>query len=248
MISACLQLSIRVCNREENLARALALANEAVERGAEILVFPELFLTGFCYSKDLSDHPPYSTLDPLRLFVEEHGCLIVGSIVDGRLNRGFCLDETGMGFQDKIHPFGTEKEHFDGGDRISPIPTSRGAIGLEICYDLRFPEVARGLAVSGAGLLVTIAQFPPSRGYVWRALCRARAIENQIHHIGCNGAAPDHSGGSVILDPWGRTIAEAGAEEGLIIAEIDLADRDEVRREIPALADRRPEIYRSHER
>jgi predicted amidohydrolase len=244
MIAACLQLTIQLCKRDENLARALALASEAVEGGAEILVFPELFLTGFCYQKGLSDHPPYPTLDSLRSFVEEHDCLIVGSLVNGRLNRGFCLDENGMGFQDKIHPFGTEKEHFDGGELISPIPTSRGAVGLEICYDLRFPEVARNLALSGADYLVTIAQFPPSRGYVWRSLCRARAIENQIHHIGCNGAAPNHSGGSVILDPWGRAVAEAGAEEGVILADLDLADRDCARREIPALADRRPEIYR----
>lgn len=247
MIAACLQLSIRVCRREDNLARALALADEAVERGAEILVFPELFLTGFCYSLDLSDRPPYLTLDPFRSFVEEHGCLIVGSIVDGRLNRGFCLDDTGIGFQGKIHPFGAEKVHFDGGDRIAPIPTSRGSVGLEICYDLRFPEVARVLSLSGADILVTIAQFPPSRGYVWKTLCWARAIENQIHHICCNGAGPEFSGGSVILDPWGRAIAEAGAEEGLILAEIELADRDSARSEIPALADRRPEIYRSYE-
>ncbi len=245
MIAACLQLSIQLCKKEENLARALAMAAEAVERGAEILVFPELFLTGFCYSQDLSDHSPYPTLDPFRSFVEEHGCLIVGSIVDGRLNRGFCLDEFGIGFQDKIHPFGTEKDHFDGGELISPIPTSRGTVGLLICYDLRFPEVARSLALSGADLLVTIAQFPPSRGYVWHTLCRARAIENQIHFIGCNGAGPEFSGGSVILDPWGKAIAEAGTEEGTILTEIDLSARDEAREEIPALADRRPEIYRS---
>ena len=221
------------------------MAAEAVERGAEILVFPELFLTGFCNSQDLSDRPPYPSLDPLRSFACEHGCLIVGSIVDGRLNRGFCLDENGIGFQDKIHPFGTEKEYFDGGELISPIPTSRGSVGLEICYDLRFPEVARKLALSGADFLVTIAQFPPSRVYVWRSLCRARAIENQIHHIGCNGAGPEFSGGSVILDPWGEAVAEAGAEEETILADLDLAARDEARREIPALADRRPEIYRS---
>lgn len=244
---ASIQLQIRLCDKEENLAKALAMAAEAVDQGAEVLVFPELFLTGFCYRRDLSDRPPYASLDPFRSLAEEHGCLMVGSLVDGRLNRGFCLDRRGIGFQEKVHPFGTEKEHFDGGDTISPVKTSKGKIGLSICYDLRFPEVARSLALSGADLLVTVAQFPPSRGRVWETLCRARAIENQIHHIGCNAAAPDHSGGSVILDPWGRAIAEAGAEEGLIIADLDLAERDEARREIPALADRRPEIYRSFE-
>ena len=247
MIAACIQLQIQLCEREENLRRALALAAEAIEGGAEILVFPELFLTGFCYRRDLSDRPPYPSLDPLRSFAEEQGCLVVGSLVDGRLNRGFCLDGAGIGFQEKIHPFGTEKEHFDGGESISPVKTSRGRIGLSICYDLRFPEVARSLALAGADLLVTIAQFPPSRGRVWETLCRARAIENQIHHIGCNGAGPEFSGGSVILDPRGRALAEAGPDEEVILAEIDLAERDSARREIPALADRRPEIYRSFE-
>ena len=244
MIAACIQLTIRLCKRRENLAKALAKAAEAVEEGAEILVFPELFLTGFCYSQDLSDNPSYPTLDPLRSFVEEHGCMILGSIVDGRLNRGFCLDENGIGFQDKIHPFGPEKVHFEGGGSISPIPTKWGAVGLEICYDLRFPEVARKLALSGADYLVTIAQFPALRGYHWQTLIRARAIENQIPHIACNAAGPEFCGGSVILDSWGRPLAEAGSREATILAEIDLEDRDRVRQEIPVLEDRRPEIYR----
>jgi predicted amidohydrolase len=244
MIAACIQLQIRLCKTDENLVRALAMAAEAVEEGAEILVFPELFLTGFCYEKDLSDNPPYPTLDPLRSFVEEHGCMIVGSLVDGRLNRGFCLDESGIGFQEKIHPFGAEKAHFEGGGSISPIPTERGKVGLEICYDLRFPEVARSLALSGADVLVTIAQFPTSRGYHWQTLCRARSIENQIPHIACNGAGPDFCGGSAILDSWGMPLAEAETEEATILAEINLEDRDRIREEIPALEDRRPEIYR----
>ncbi len=244
MIAACIQLTIRLCRRDENLARALAMAADAVDGGAEILVFPELFLTGFCYEKDLSERPPYPTLNPLRSFVEEHGCLIVGSLVDGRLNRGFCLDENGIGFQDKIHPFGPEKVHFEGGGSISPIPTKWGAVGLEICYDLRFPEVARKLALSGADYLVTIAQFPALRGYHWQTLIRARAIENQIPHIACNAAGPEFCGGSVILDSWGTPLAEAGSGEATILAEIDLEDRDRVRQEIPALTDRRPEIYR----
>jgi len=164
MKAASIQPQIRLCDRKENLRRSLALAAEAAEEGAELLVFPELFLTGFCYQQDSSDGQPYPSLDPLRSFVAEHGCLIVGSLVDGRLNRGFCLEEAGIGFQDKIHPFGPEKDHFDGGRSISPVKTSKGRIGLSICYDLRFPEVARSLALSGADLLVTIGEFPASRG------------------------------------------------------------------------------------
>ncbi|MGC9515373.1 nitrilase-related carbon-nitrogen hydrolase [Methanocrinis sp.] len=244
MIASCIQLSIRLCKRRENLTRALALAAEAVGEGADVLVFPELFLTGFCYEEDLSDRPPYPSLDPLRSFVEEYGCMMVGSIVDGRLNRGFCLDESGIGLQEKIHPFGPEKDHFDGGGSISPIKTSKGRIGLSICYDLRFPEVARKLALSGADFLVTIAQFPASRGYHWQTLCRARAIENQIPHLACNAAGPEFCGGSAIIDAWGTPLAEAGSGERVILAEVDLAGRDLIREQIPALKDRRPEIYR----
>ena len=244
MIAACIQLSIRLCKKDDNLRRALAMATKAVEQGAEILVFPELFLSGFCYDQDLSDRPPYPSLDPLRSFVSEHDCMIVGSLVDGRLNRGFCLDDSGIGFQDKIHPFGPEKAHLVGDGSISPILTSKGKVGLEICYDLRFPEVARSLVLQGADYLVTIAQFPASRGYHWQTLCRARAIENQIPHIACNGASPEFCGGSAIIDSWGRPLAEAETEETTILAKIDLEDRDRVRRKIPALEDRRPEIYR----
>lgn len=248
MIVATIQPQIRLCDRKANLRRALALAAGAAGEGAEILVFPELFMTGFCYSQDLSDEEPYPSLDPLRSFVSEHGCLVVGSLVDGRLNRGFCLEERGIGFQDKIHPFGPEKDHFDGGSSISPVETSKGRIGLSICYDLRFPEVARSLALSGADLLVTIGEFPAGRAHIWETLSRARAMENQIHHIASNGAGPEFCGRSAIIDPWGRAISGLGTEEGWIVGEIDLADRDRARREIPALGDRRPEIYRLESR
>ena len=86
-------------------------------------------------------------------------------------------------------------------------------MGLQICYDLRFPEVARSLALQGADFLVTVAQFPTSRVAQWRALSLARAIENQIPHLACNWA---NAGGSLII---------------------------KARREISCFADRRPEIY-----
>ncbi len=121
-----------------------------------------------------------------------------------------------------------------------PSPLSWGRVGLQICYDLRFPEVARGLALQGADFLVTVAQFPTSRVAQWRALNLARAIENQIPHLACNWA---NGGGSLIINALGMVEAEAGAGETIIWGDIDLAERDNVRREIPCFADRRPEIY-----
>ena len=115
-----------------------------------------------------------------------------------------------------------------------------GPLGLQICYDLRFPEVARVLALQGAEILVTVAQFPAQRQEQWRILARARAIENQIPHLACNWAC---GGGSLIIDARGQTMAEAGSEETMILADIDLADRYVFRREVPCFVDRRPAIY-----
>jgi predicted amidohydrolase len=240
MRAACLQLQVELCRREDNARRALDMARQAINTGAEVLVFPELFLTGFCYHPESQDYPPYPTLDPFRALAQEHDCLIMGSLKSGRLNLGFCLDSGGLEIRPKIHPFGPEKEHFDGGDFISPISTQRGQVGLELCYDLRFPEVARSLALQGADFLVTVAQFPAARGEHWKTLCLARAIENQLPHMACNFAA---GGGSMIIDAWGDIQAEAGFGEAFILGQIDLAERDRIRREMPCFMDRRPEIY-----
>jgi predicted amidohydrolase len=240
MLAACLQLHVELCRREENARRALDIARRALERGAVVLALPELFLTGFCYQRPAQDLPPYPVLDPFRELAKEHDCLIMGSLWSGRQNLGFCLDSEGMQLRPKVHPFGEEVEHFDGGDFVSPVDTRRGKIGLEVCYDLRFPEVARSLALRGADFLVTVAQFPATRESHWRTLCLARAIENQMPHLACNFA---EGGSSMIIDSWGEPLAEAGAGEGMILGEIDLSLRDRVRRDMPCFRDRRPEIY-----
>ena len=246
MRAACLQQRVDPCRPQDNLSRALEMARAALQQGAKILVFPELFLTGFCYeasaqsSASAEDAFPYPSLDPFRKIAQEHDCLIIGSLRNGRRNYGFCLDPVGLELRAKIHPFDTEKEHFDGAPFISPAATRWGMVGLEVCYDLRFPEVARALALQGADFLVTVAQFPAARRAQWRMLCIARAIENQLPHVACNWAS---GGGSLIISARGEVLAEAGPDEAVIVGEIDLAERDRVRREIPCFADRRPEVY-----
>ena len=246
MRAACLQQSIAPCQPEDNLKRALHLAGSTLKQEAEILVFPELFLTGFCYepafqaSSSAQDTPPYHSLDPFRLLAEQHDCLIIGSIRTGRQNLGFCLDRKGLELRAKIHPFGEEREHFSGGSSIYPVDTGYGRVGLEICYDLRFPEVARSLALQGADILATPAQFPPSRRRQWRTLAVARAIENQMPHLACNWA---EGGGSLIVEADGEILAEAGLGETIILADIDLTRQEFFRRQIPCLTHRRPEVY-----
>jgi len=215
------------------------MAERAIDRGAEILVFPEMFITGFCYNL-APEESPYPLLEPFMTLVQRRSCLIIGSLMSGKYNMGFCLGSDGIQFQPKIHPFDKEKQHFLGGDRISPMKTKWGKVALEICYDLRFPEVARSLALQGADFLVTIGQFPASRREHWRVLCLARAMENQLPHLACNWA---NAGGSLIVDARGQVHAEAGQGDEVIIGEVDLADRDRWRKEIFYLSERRPELY-----
>lgn len=246
MRAACLQQQVLHCKSEENLCRALQMAGAALAEGARVLVFPELFLTGFCYepylqsSSSAQDKPPYPSLDPFRALAQEHNCLFIGSLRSGRQNLGFCLDGEGLQLRPKIHPFAGEKEHFDGGGFILPVDTRWGRVGLQICYDLRFPETARTLALQGADFLVTVAQFPALRVLQWRTLAMARAIENQMPHLACNWAS---GGGSLICNARGQVLTEAGSGVEVICCDIDLADRDAFRREIPCLADRRPDVY-----
>jgi predicted amidohydrolase len=243
---ACLQQQVLPCKIEENLSRGLQMAGAALAEGARVLVFPELFLTGFCYESashagpSSEESPPYPSLDPFRALAEEHDCLIIGSIRSGSLNLGFCLDREGLQLRPKIHIFGEERGHFVGGSSISPVDTRWGRIGLQICYDLRFPETARSLALQGADFLVTVAQFPGIRRSQWRVLSMARAIENQMPHLACNWA---EGGGSLIIDARGEILAEAGSDQTAIVADLDLSDRDLFRIQIPCFSHRRPEVY-----
>lgn len=240
MRAALIQQTVLPCQDPENLSRALSLASSALEKSAEVLVYPELFLSGFCYEPERRERAAFEELDPFRDIVRDYDCLIIGSVRRGRSNLGFCLDRSRLQMRPKIHPFGEEKKHFDGGNLISPLETRWGRVGLEICYDLRFPEVARSLALQDADLLVTVAQFPAQRSEQWRALSLARAIENQIPHLACNWA---EGGGSMIISARGTILAGAESGEEVIFAKVDLSEMGRVREEIPCFADRRPEVY-----
>jgi predicted amidohydrolase len=136
------------------------------------------------------------------------------------------------------------------GEEIVSSATAEGVrLGMSICYDLRFPELFRILALGGARVVLLPAAFtlPTTRDH-WEILVRARAIENQVFVIAANqfGTHPGghHSGGSsMIVDPWGAVLAQAPEGEGQILADLDLAGQEEIRTRFPALANRRPEVY-----
>jgi predicted amidohydrolase len=150
-----------------------------------------------------------------------------------------------------------ESDHERAGDEIVLSETSDGVgLGLSICYDVRFPELYRILAIGGARILAVPAAFtvPTTRDH-WEVLLRARAIENQAFVIAANqfgehvpasdaGPALRSGGRSMIVDPWGIVLALAADREGHIVADLDLDAQQRIRRELPALANRRPSAYR----
>jgi deaminated glutathione amidase len=158
----------------------------------------------------------------------------------------------------KIHMFDVEvdgvvyreSEHEQPGEEIVTSTAANGVeLGLSICYDLRFPELYRILAIRGARILVIPSAFTlaTTRDH-WETLVRARAIENQAFVIAANqiGEHPPHyrSGGrSLIVDPWGVVLAQAPDTVSNIVAELDLERQDQIRSELPALANRRPAAY-----
>jgi predicted amidohydrolase len=302
---ACIQMDVLHCKKQENLEKALYMALKAVERGAELVVLPEVFSTGFCYENldHASESFPSPVLENLACFSEANDCIILGSIIqkdigeyigeytgeesgkcsgkcsgkDSRengfterlndfsgkekempesknsplyYNLGFCFESGNLaGTYCKTHPFKKENSYFSKGSSIEPIPLRKQnlKIGFEICYEIRFPEVARKLALAGSDLLVTTAAFPNPRSDHWKTLAKARAIENQIPHIACNrtGSAPDCSyfGNSMIIDAWGEVKADAGDKECVIVHDLDLDGKDEIRKVIPVFEDRRTELY-----
>jgi Predicted amidohydrolase len=285
---ACVQMDVLHCRKQENLEKALYLALEAVNKGAELIVFPEVFSTGFCYEHFdyAAETLPSPILENLACFSEANDCIIMGSIIEKvaleeisvikkttdaenkkatnsknsitlnstnsilYYNLGFCFESGALaGSYRKTHPFKDENQYFSRGNSIEPIFLKKHnlKLGFQICYELRFPEVARKLALAGSDLLITVAAFPNPRSEHWRTLTRARAIENQIPHIACNrtGSAPDctYFGNSMIIDAWGEVQADAGSKQCVIVYDLDLSRKDEVRKMIPVFEDRRTELY-----
>ncbi|WP_321420934.1 nitrilase-related carbon-nitrogen hydrolase [uncultured Methanomethylovorans sp.] len=253
-------MEVAHCSKSDNLNKAMAMADKAVSSGADIVVFPELFSTGFCYEEisDLAEEAPYCTILKLLEFSKRMECVVIGSIIEKQshsddyayYNLGFCVEHGILtGVYRKSHPFKKELNFFTAGNSIHPIALEKYGltIGLEICYELRFPEVARKLALAGADLLVTAAQFPNPRRHVWRTLSLARAIENQIPHVACNlvGSSPTSSffGGSIIIDAAGNVLAEADDAECVIMHTINTENTAKVRSAMPVFLDRRADLY-----
>ncbi|GFE59594.1 carbon-nitrogen family hydrolase [Geobacter sp. AOG2] len=250
-----IQFNVKQGDVEANLAHVRRALQRAAAQGANLAVLPEMWSSGFAY-KTLNELALRTAgiVEELLALSRELKLVIVGSMPepngDKVFNTVFLADNgTLAGVYRKIHLFSLlgEDRAFSGGDRWLLAETSIGKIGVIICYDLRFPELSRRLAVEGAQVICIPAQWPKPREEHWRTLVRARAIENQLFVIACNACGPigklDFFGMSMIIDPKGEVLAEAGDGEGEIAADLDMQAMADWRAQIPCFSDRRPELY-----
>jgi omega-amidase len=257
---ALVQMQIQLADPIANRAKVATRVTEAAAAGARLILLPELWSTGYCLPRlrdGLAEAPGGVTERFLADLAQQHQVFLNASIPvqEGQdvFNRAFLFGPDGatLAQYDKVHlvPMLDEPTWLAAGDRLAVAPLGgEGAVaGLGICYDLRFPELWRSLALQGAGLLLLPAEWPDLRAAHWRALAIARAIENGAFVLGCNACGSDgtntFAGGSLIVSPWGEVLAEAGQAETILYADLDLSLIEAARTRVPVLRDRRPEVY-----
>ena len=251
------QMDIVLGRPERNLAQARRFAAQAQEAGADILVLPELWLHGY----DLERAGEWAASLGEGGFVDmasiagEFGIHLAGSILErhaaGISNTAVVYDPDGelLGSYRKVHLFRLmdEPRYLVSGDHATVCPTPWGPTGLGICYDLRFPELFRTMALAGAKLLVIPAQWPVKRLEAWLLLARARAVENELIVAACNRVGQNEDvtfpGRSVVVDPWGHVLVEGDDQERLLVARVDLREIEKARRYLTVYKDRRPAAY-----
>ncbi|MDP6887820.1 MAG: carbon-nitrogen hydrolase family protein [SAR324 cluster bacterium] len=258
---ACLQTSPKP-DFQSALEEAIVLAEESIEAGADFIALPEycggLKTEGSAFAPPFATEENHPVLKGLRDFAKKRKkYLLIGSIgVSGPagkiINRSYIVDEFGeiLSRYDKIHLFDikfSEKESYcesatvSGGQAAVICQTPLGCFGQTICYDLRFPHLYRKLSQAGAKILLVPAAFTKKTGEAhWHVLNRARAIENGAFVVAPCAVGKVEGGGesyghSLIINPWGEILADAGSDSGLINANIDLEEVNSARMRIPSL-------------
>jgi deaminated glutathione amidase len=270
---ACAQFTAIDGEKEATIRKALTLVRQAGERGARLVVLPEVW-TGLGYStenayREIAEPIPGPTTERLAELARRYRLYITGSMYEDA-GGGVCYNTCALlgpdgrivGAYRKTHLFDApdredikggirESDKVEAGDTLPVFETELGPIGLSVCSDLRFPEVYRELALKGARLIVCASAFLSPRYDHWEFFLRARAAENQVWVVasGQYGTEPRSGiafvGRSMVVDPWGVITATASDDETCLCASIDPSFVDEVRRRYPLLAQRRPELYGS---
>jgi predicted amidohydrolase len=266
---ACVQLTATP-DKARNLERAERLVERAASGGAQLVALPEKWngVGGPAVLQAVSEPiEGGESVEAMRSWARRFGVALVGGSITERRpgrdkfsNTSVAVDADGevVAVYRKIHLFDVdvagvsyrESEAEEAGDRAVVAPLAGWQVGLTVCYDVRFPELYRALALEGAHVVTVPANFTLHTGRDhWDVLLRARAIENQVYvlapaQVGEPMAGRPSYGRSLVADPWGTVLAQAPDEETVIFADLRAARLRDVRERIPALRHRRPDAYR----
>lgn len=256
---SCIQMDMLLGKPDENFAHAAQLLRQAAQDQPDVLVLPETWNTGFFPQENLAaccDQDGQRVRAEIGALAKELNVNIVaGSVANQRdgaiYNTAHVFDRQGqcVATYDKTHLFTPMQEDhsFAFGDHLCTFTLDEMRCGLIICYDIRFPELTRSLALQQIDLLFVVSQWPSVRTAHLNCLSQARAIENQMFVAVCNscGTAGEtrYGGNSAVINPWGEVLVRAGESEQIISAACDRGIIQEIRNSINVFRDRRPALY-----
>tara|TARA_R110002050_G_scaffold237905_1_gene374000 strand:+ start:10494 stop:11279 length:786 start_codon:yes stop_codon:yes gene_type:complete len=246
-------------DKKANQIKCQIYIEQASKLNCELIIFPEMTLTGFSMNTKLIAEKPNKSCS-IEFFSQQarHNNIpiafgMVFEKEDKATNNLVIIDQTGnlLSNYAKIHPFSFsgEDNYYSGGNELSSCQIEEASFGLTICYDLRFPEIFQALS-GNCNIVLNIANWPEKRVRHWNALLEARAIENQIFMIGVNRKGIDGNNhqyvkSSSIYNPLGEIMAPLYTDSDMDIYDLNLGDADSARKSFPMKQDRRTEFYKS---
>ena len=255
-------------DKKDNVKKACSMIREAAGSGADVIALPEMFNCPYSnkYFREYSEMSDGETVKTLSELAAELGIYLIGGSIpelkDGKVyNSSFIFDRNGkvIGAHRKVHLFDIdveggitfkESDTLTAGSEITVVDTEFCKIGVAICYDVRFPEMARLMALEGAELVILPAAFNMTTGPAhWDLTMRMRALDNQIYFAAVSPARDMQGvyqayGNSCVADPWGSFAAHTDEKEGILYCDIDFDKIKKVRKELPLLKHRREDIYK----
>lgn len=257
-------------NKQENLQKVERIFNEKIALAGplDLIIMPELWTYAFDFQGDIASQIEFygetlsgDVVSKISEYARKYHVWVSGGSIplktgkEKMTNTSILFNRQGelTCTYDKIHlcGWGSETRLFDYGNKVVVTDTEFGIVGSMICYDIRFPELARSMCLSGARIILVNSAFGHHKERpkveLWRNLLRARAIENMVYVIAADqcgeGFDLSYFGHSMIIDPYGNIVSEAEETEEVIFGELDINFVDQARKEIPIYEDRQPDVY-----
>lgn len=250
------QMNIEFENKEKNKEKCLRFIKEAKDKASDLILFPEMTLTGFSMNTEHISEDNNETLNWFKTHAHNYKLFIGFGHVVKQLNkcenRFTIVSPNGKVLLNysKIHPFSysSEDRYYEGGNSVVFTQIGDFNVSPFICYDLRFPEIFQ-IASKESNLITIAANWPKSRRDNWITLLKARAIENQCFVAGVNVIGLidgfEYSGDSIIIDPIGNVLAQAEDKEQLVVTDINHMEVLRYRTHFPLKNDRKEKLYKS---